>query len=99
MTELKTNIMDKKELYGLIGFVLSSRNRVKVLKAINEDYKMPSEIGRELDMNFALVSYSLSSLKRKKLVRCLNENASKGRIYVCTPLGLEILNNILQKID
>ena len=99
MTELKTNIMDKKELYGLIGFVLSSRNRVQVLKAINEDYKMPSEIGRELDMNFALVSYSLSSLKRKKLVRCLNENASKGRIYVCTPLGLEILNNILKKID
>ena len=91
--------MDKKELYGLIGFVLSSRNRVQVLKAINEEYKMPSEIGRELDMNFALVSYSLSSLKRKKLVRCLNENASKGRIYVCTPLGLEILNNILKKID
>ena len=91
--------MDKKELYGLIGFVLSSRNRVQVLKAINEDYKMPSEIGRELDMNVALVSYSLSSLKRKKLVRCLNENASKGRIYVCTPLGLEILNNILKKID
>jgi predicted transcriptional regulator len=99
MTELKTNIMDKKELYGLIGFVLSSRNRVKVLKAINEDYKMPSEIGRELDMNFALVSYSLSTLKRKKLVRCLNESASKGRVYVCTPLGLEILNNILKKID
>ena len=91
--------MDKKELYGLIGFVLSSRNRVQVLKAINEDYKMPSEIGRELDMNFALVSYSLSTLKRKKLVRCINENASKGRVYVCTQLGLEILNNILKRID
>lgn len=91
--------MDKKELYGLIGFVLSSRNRVQVLKAINEDYKMPSEIGRELDMSSALVSYSLSTLKSKKLVRCLNENASKGRVYVCTPLGLEILNNILKKID
>ena len=99
MTKLKTNIMDKKELYGLIGFVLSSKNRVKVLNAINKDYKMPSEIGRELDMNFAMVSYSLSTLKSKKLVRCLNENASKGRIYICTPLGLEILNNILKRIN
>ena len=99
MIKLTTNNMNKEEFYGLIGFVLSSRNRTKVLKAINEDYKMPSEIGRELDMNSDQVSYALTYLKKKKLVRCLNENAQKGRIYVCTPLGLEILNNILKRID
>lgn len=91
--------MNKEEIYGLIGFVLSSKCRLKVLKAINEDFKMPSEIARELGMHSAQVSCSLTYLKKKKLVRCLNENAQKGRIYICTPLGLEILNNILKKID
>ena len=55
--------MNKEEIYGLIGFVLSSKCRLKVLKAINEDFKMPSEIARELGMHSAQVSCSLTYLK------------------------------------
>ena len=62
MIKLTTNNMNKEEFYGLIGFVLSSRNRTKVLKAINEDYKMPSEIGRELDMNSAQKNIRMHSI-------------------------------------
>lgn len=91
--------MKEEEFYGLIGFVLVSKNRTKILKALRNDYKMPSEISRELDMGTAQVSFGLSDLKKKKLVKCLNENVQKGRLYVCTPLGLEVLNKILKKID
>ena len=89
--------MDDEEYYGLIGFVLVSKNRSKILKAIRNDYKMPSEIAKELDMSTAQVSFGLAGLKSKKLVKCLNENVQKGRLYVCTPLGLEILNTIIKK--
>ena len=89
--------MDDEEYYGLIGFVLVSKNRSKILKALSNDYKMPSEIAKELDMSAAQVSLGLSDLKSKKLVKCLNENVQKGRLYVCTPLGLEILNTIIKK--
>ena len=90
--------MDEEEYYELMGFVLVSTNRKKILNAIREDYKMPSEIAKELDMSSAQVSFGLSDLKKKKLVRCLNENVQKGRLYVCTPLGMEILKKILKKI-
>ncbi len=48
---------------------------------------MPSEIARDININTSQVSAALSDLKKQELVICV-------RLYKCTELGLEVLENI-----
>ena len=84
--------MDEKILYELLGYVKISSYRTDTLKSIGRDIKMPSEISRDIDIETSQVSAALSDLKKHDLVVCINENVRKGRLYKCTPLGLELLN-------
>lgn len=45
-------------------------------------------------IGFIKISKTLSDLKNKRLVECINEEDKKGRIYEITKLGLEVLNQI-----
>ncbi|SDA67561.1 MarR family transcriptional regulator [Methanobrevibacter millerae] len=83
--------MDEKELYRKLGFVKVSPYRTNTLKSIGNEIKMPSEIGKELDVRTSQVSAALSDLKQEKLVVCVNEEMRKGRLYKCTQMGLEVL--------
>ena len=83
--------MDNTELYLILGFVKISPYRTNTLKSIGHDLKIPSEIAKEIGIPTSQVSASLSDLKKKGLVICINEELRKGRLYKCTPLGLEIL--------
>lgn len=83
--------MDEKELYRKLGFVKISPYRTNTLKSIGKDIKMPSEIGKELDVRTSQISAALSDLKKEKLVICVNEEMRKGRLYKCTQMGLEVL--------
>lgn len=83
--------MNEKELYSILGFVKVSKYRIGTLKAIGNTYKMPSEIARETNFKTSQVSSSLSDLKSKNLVVCLNEEAKKGRLYKCSDAGLKII--------
>ena len=83
--------MDEKELYRKLGFVKVSPYRTNTLKSIGNEIKMPSEIGKELDIRTSQVSAALSDLKQEKLVVCVNEEMRKGRLYKCTKTGLEVL--------
>ena len=81
-----------------IGFLEASPSRKKTLICIGEeDYKKPSEIGREMKLTSSQVSNALKDLKDQKLVECLNEDASKGRLYANTELGLEVLKRLKNK--
>ena len=86
--------MNEKEFYEILGFVKISPHRANTLKCINEDLKIPSQIAKDLDIRTSQVSSALADLKKKGLVVCVNENVRKGRLYKCTPLGLEILKQI-----
>ena len=66
--------------YDTIGFIRASQYRGEILKILSEDMKLPSEIAYDL--------------KKYELIRCLNENAKKGRLYEITPYGEDILNYI-----
>jgi predicted transcriptional regulator len=83
--------MDEKELYSILGYVTISKYRTNILKSIGKDFKIPSQIGKELGIGTSQVSSGLSDLKDKGLVVCLNEEVRKGRLYKCTPTGLKIL--------
>ncbi|WP_407376822.1 MarR family transcriptional regulator [Methanobrevibacter sp.] len=82
--------MEENEIFYLLGYIKVSPTRTKTLKAV-KTMKMPSEIARENDLRETQVSNALSGLKSKKLAVCLNEQATKGRLYKITPLGLEVL--------
>ena len=86
--------MNESELYDLLGFIKISKYRMNTIKSIGDDIKIPSEIAKELNIETSQVSYALMDLKEKKLVKCLNEEAKKGRLYQCTDLGKELLKNL-----
>lgn len=87
--------MAEEKIWSLIGFLEVSPARKKTFKAIGDaDYILPSNISRKTDLTSSQVSNALKDLKNKKLVVCLNEEVSKGRLYKCTDLGLEVLTKL-----
>lgn len=86
--------MDENEIYKILGYIKISPYRTETLKAIDNDFKMPSEIAKEINVNTSQVSAALSDLKKKNLVVCVNEEVRKGRLYKCTDLGKEVLKKL-----
>ena len=78
--------MDENPKFA-ISLIKSSEYRHKVLKAIGDEVITPSEIARKVNLRLNHVSMVLTDLKDKKLVKCLNEETKKGRLYQLTELG------------
>lgn len=70
-----------------ISLIKSSEYRYKVLKTLRDDVLTPSEIAKKTNLRLNHVSMVLTDLKNKKLVKCLNEETKKGRLYQLTELG------------
>ncbi|WP_405276402.1 MarR family transcriptional regulator [Methanobrevibacter sp.] len=88
------NKISEKELWEIVGFIKISPTRFETLKTIRSDFYMPSEIAKTTGFRITQVSNALHDLKEKNLVYCMNEEATKGRLYKNTPLGLEVLDII-----
>lgn len=82
---------NEERILELVGFVKISDYRTKVLKLIDNDIKMPSEIGKELNIRTNHISTVLTDLKKQGLVICVNNNVRKGRLYKNTDLGKKVL--------
>ena len=89
-------MLNEEELWALIGFIKVSQTRYATLKALENEFLMPSEIARKTDIRVTQISNALHDMKERNLVECKNEEASKGRIYQNTELGSTILK-ILEK--
>lgn len=84
-----------EEDFILVGWIIRSSYRVKVLQALKEnEYLTPTSISKETGINKYHISNILRGLKEKFLIKCLNEEQTKGRIYVLTENGDKILNII-----
>lgn len=83
------------EIWAMVGFIKISRSRHLTLKCLSDKNLMPMEISKGTRLTPAQVSVALHDMKRKGIVRCLNEDASKGRIYQCTDLG----EKVIEKLD
>jgi predicted transcriptional regulator len=77
----------EKGMIDAISLIKSSEYRHKVLKAIGNEVITPSEIAKKVELRLNHVSMVLTELKEKKLVKCLNEETKKGRLYELTELG------------
>lgn len=90
----KIIFMKEEEILNLLGYVMESSYRLKVIQYIGNGVKIPSDIANKIGVRTNHISNVLADLKANGLVICLNENAHKGRLYKNTDLSLEILKYI-----
>lgn len=77
-----------------ISYVKISSFRLRVMKSLEEEVKMPSEIARDSDIRQNHISKVLSELKAHELVECINPEVRKGRLYRHTDKGVDVVKNL-----
>lgn len=78
----------------LLKYVNNSSYRVKVLKALGEDAKIPTEIASDSGILPNHISNVLRQLKEKEIVECINPEFRKGRLYRLSDNGLDVLKEL-----
>ncbi|MHA1195169.1 MAG: ArsR family transcriptional regulator [Promethearchaeota archaeon] len=73
-----------------VGYVLASKYREIIIKKLSKKNYLPSMLAKETNFQLAHISRALRELKDKNLVKCLNENSKKGKIYALTEYGKEV---------
>ena len=64
-----------------IEFIRLSKNREKVFRALEGETLKPTDISKKTGIHRNNVSRTLSQLKEKDLVRLLNPENKRGRLY------------------
>lgn len=82
---------ENDETLRLYSYIAASQYRVKIMKSLKDNFKIPKEMSQETGIHDHHVSKVLTELKGKEVIECLTENNRKGRIYRITPLGEKIL--------
>ena len=91
--------MNKKDDMSIVSLLARSKKRIKVLKSLENEDKIPSKISKEIEDNSNHVSKYLKTLKEAKLVECLNEDDKRYRFYSITNKGKYYLNKIEKDYD
>ena len=73
------------------AFVISSKYRVEILRFLDNGIETPTSLSEKIGFNYNSVSRALNELKKHGIVECINEEASKTRLYRVSSLGDEIL--------
>ena len=77
-----------------ISYVNISKYRTKVMKTLDGEVLIPSQIARNSGIRTNHISKVLSELKAHELVECINPEVRKGRLYRLTDKGEELVENI-----
>lgn len=77
-----------------IEYVKRSKNRLKVMKSLDGDVKIPSEIAKDAQIHNNHISNILRQLRQRELVECINPEAKKGRLYRLTDSGEKVVQNL-----
>ena len=88
------NVELSDEMLKEISYVKISSYRLRVMKSLEEEVKMPSEIARDSDIRQNHISKVLSELKAHELVECINPEVRKGRLYRHTDKGEDVVKNL-----
>ena len=84
----------QKGMVTAVSLLKSSEYRLKIIKAIGKDTVTPSEIAGKIGIRLNHVSMFLKGLKESNLVKCLNEDTRKGRLYELTELGQNAIDKL-----
>lgn len=74
-----------------LEFIKLSMNRKKVFEALEGETLKPTDISEKTGIHRNNVSRILSQLREKNLIRLLNPENKRGRLYELTDYGEEIL--------
>lgn len=81
--------------WDLMGFVISSKYRIAVLRYLAERPATPSRIASETELPITHISRALGSLQDRSLVELLvSKEKKKGRIYGITEQGEQLWERI-----
>lgn len=83
-----------KEDWQSLGFVEASSHRKKIVKELDENKATPSKISKSSGIRMPHVSSTLSDLSSKDLVKCLNPEMRKGKLYALTEKGEWVVENL-----
>ena len=82
------------EMLTEISYVQISTYRTKVMKSLDDEVKIPSQIAKDSDILQNHISAVLKQLKEHELVECINPEVRKGRLYRLTDLGEEVVSEL-----
>ena len=77
--------LNEDEMWAIIGFIKVSQTRYATLKALEDNFLMPSEIAKKTNIRVTQISNSLHDLKEKNLVECkkwTKRGCSCGRNWI-----------------
>ena len=77
-----------------IDYVNRSQYRLKVMKSLDGNVKIPSEIANDTEIFQNHISNTLRQLKEHELIECINPDVRKGRLYRLTDKGGELVKNL-----
>ena len=67
-----------------IEYVNRSQYRLKVMKCLDGEVRIPSEIANDTEIFQNHISNTLRQLKEHELIECINPEVKKGRLYRLT---------------
>ena len=82
------------EMLKEISYVKISQYRTKVMKSLDGDVLIPTQIARNSDIRPNHISKVLAELKAHELVECINPEVRKGRLYRLTEHGEDVVKNL-----
>ena len=82
------------EILKEISYVEISSYRKKVMKSLDGEVLIPTQIARNSEIRPNHISKVLAELKAHELVECINPEVRKGRLYRLTDKGDEIVKNL-----
>ena len=82
------------EMLTEISYVNISKYRTKVIKSLDGEVLIPSQIAKNSGIRTNHISKVLAELKAHELVECINPEVRKGRLYRLTDKGEEIVGNL-----
>ena len=77
--------------WELMGKILASRYRRKVLSALSTRLLTPRKLEQKLNIKISHISFTLSELTELRLVKCATPNLRAGKLYGITKKGKDIL--------
>ena len=77
-----------------ISYVNVSKYRIKVIKSLEGDVKIPTVIAKDTGIRTNHISKILAELKAHDLVECINPEYRKGRLYRLTDKGDDVVKNM-----
>ncbi len=82
------------EMLTEISYVEISSYRKKVMKSLDGEVLIPTQIAKNSEILPNHISKVLAELKAHELVECINPEVRKGRLYRLTDKGVAIVKNL-----